>query len=41
MGLFGSINEVLEFAIDRGIEANQLYEAVSNYVDKTLTELTS
>jgi len=25
MGLFGSIDEVLEFAIDREIEANQLY----------------
>ena len=25
MGEFGSINEVLEFAIDREIEANQLY----------------
>jgi rubrerythrin len=25
MGKFGSIDEVLEFAIDREIEANQLY----------------
>jgi rubrerythrin len=35
MGLFGSIDEVLEFAIDREIEANQLYTDLAQRTENT------
>ena len=31
MGLFGSIDEVMEFAIGREIEANRLYTELSQF----------